>query len=297
MTRSGSPRSGSSPRTALSKVARAMPNFCASGHTDCRNAVKAGSGAASAGMPSAATSEAAARRTNLIALRIMSTSMRRSGPRAQVALGGGACLSRQGARAGDDNEARIGGGVSDFQQWRIDVGDVERDRISRGWKLDDDGTVRDKTAAERRDLAAARQEAAAETLHHGRDLLRIGPKPFRVVDAMRPDHEGRAGAGSGQCLDREGMKAGRARAPADICERAVVAMGDDRRAQHPWTLDDDHLALRDHEPRIDRDPIESGPSGNEILHGWRRIEEHRSDLAPNRGVVGRQHFNGKTSCI
>src|SRR5262245_6149941 len=49
MARSGSDRSGSSPRTAASNVARETPRRCASGHSDCRKAANCGSADCAAG--------------------------------------------------------------------------------------------------------------------------------------------------------------------------------------------------------------------------------------------------------
>src|SRR5262249_12857793 len=124
MARSGSERSGSSPRVALSNVARDTPDFCASGHSDWMKAVKAAAGAARAGAPAASATDRATTTmdANLAMARIMCLSMRRSRMGAQVALRRGARRRWQRAVARDNEEARIGRGVADLHQRRIDVG-------------------------------------------------------------------------------------------------------------------------------------------------------------------------------
>src|SRR4030081_3545022 len=170
---------------------------------------------------------------------------------------------RQWARACDDDETWIGRGMTDFQQRRIDVGTIERYRVGGARELDDHRAVGNKIAAHRRDLSAARHEAAAEALHHGRDLLRIATKLFRVVDAMRSDREGLAGAGVRKSFDR--VTADAACLGPDVIDGVISKPRDDGRAQGPRPLEYDDPAGRDDVRRIDPGDVDRGPSGNQVF--------------------------------
>src|SRR5262245_39633745 len=72
MTRSGSDRSGSSPRVAASNVARETPSCCACGHSDWMNVSNAGSAKATwTGTPAASSRLASARTMLLLVVRLL----------------------------------------------------------------------------------------------------------------------------------------------------------------------------------------------------------------------------------